>query len=128
MSRCDSLNSMRIPAGVSLSALDEMLMASIEGGHLEAMQRLLDAGARIDGDPDSEEIPLGHACWRGRVHMTRELLHRGAAVEFRIKAHVQLFVNRPHHIAADNVLCHAVKRSTGRRCSRSHSKKRKLVQ
>ena len=58
-------------------------MASIEGGHLEAMRRLLDAGARIDGDPDSEEIPLGHSCWRGRVQMTRDLVERGAALEFR---------------------------------------------
>ena len=38
---------------------------------------------RIDGDPDTEEIPMGHACWRGRVRMTRELLERGAALEFR---------------------------------------------
>ena len=60
-----------------------MLMLSIEGGHLEAMRRLLDAGARIDGDPDSEEIPLGHACWRGRVQMTRDLVERGAALTFR---------------------------------------------
>jgi hypothetical protein len=47
------------------------------------MRRLLDAGARVDGDPASEEIPLGHACWRGRVQMTRELLERGAALSFR---------------------------------------------
>jgi ankyrin repeat protein len=72
-----------VPATVTLSALDEMVMASIEGGHLEAMRRLLDAGARIDGDPDSEEIPLGHSCWRGRVQMTRDLVDRGAALEFR---------------------------------------------
>jgi len=70
-------------ATVSVSALDEMVMMAIEGGHLEAMRRLLDAGARIDGDPDSEEIPLGHACWRGRVQMTRELVGRGAALAFR---------------------------------------------
>ena len=63
--------------------LDEMVMMSVQGGHLEAMRRLLDAGARIDGDPDGEEIPLGHACWRGRVQMTRELVRRGAALEFR---------------------------------------------
>ena len=70
-------------AETSLSTLDEMLMLAIEGGHLEAMRRLLDAGARVDGDPDSEEIPLGHACWRGRVEMTRELIQRGAALIFR---------------------------------------------
>jgi ankyrin repeat protein len=67
---------------IDTSLLDELLMASVEGGHLEAMRRLLDAGARIDGDPDGEEIPLGHACWRGRVQMTRELIDRGAALTF----------------------------------------------
>ncbi|MGA3363241.1 MAG: hypothetical protein ABSD82_14590 [Solirubrobacteraceae bacterium] len=71
------------PVGIALSMLDEMLMLSIEGGHLDATRRLCDAGARIDGDPASEEIPLGHACWRGRVAMTRELLERGAALTFR---------------------------------------------
>jgi ankyrin repeat protein len=72
-----------IPGEVALPALDQMLMMSIEGGHLEAVRRLLDAGARIDGDPDSQEIPLGHACWRGRVQITRELVQRGAALTFR---------------------------------------------
>ena len=71
------------PVETSLSTLDEMLMLAIEGGHLDAMRRLLDAGARIDGDPDTEEIPLGHACWRGRVEMTSELVNRGAALTFR---------------------------------------------
>jgi ankyrin repeat protein len=72
-----------LPSGIALSVLDEMVMMSIQGGHLEAMRRLLDAGARIDGDPGSEEIPLGHACWRGRVQMTRELVTRGAGLAFR---------------------------------------------
>ena len=58
-------------------------MMSIQGGHLESMRRLLVAGGRIDGDPDGEEIPLGHACWRGRVEMTRDLVQRGAALTFR---------------------------------------------
>jgi len=73
---CLSGRDPRVPSTVALSVLDEMLMLSIQGGHLAAMLRLLDAGARIDGDPDSEEIPLGHACWRGRVQMTRELVDR----------------------------------------------------
>lgn len=76
-----------VPGGVPLPALDEMLILSIQGGHLEAMRRLLDAGARIDGDPDGGErngegIPLGQACWRGRVQITRELIERGAALTF----------------------------------------------
>jgi ankyrin repeat protein len=71
------------PAGSPVSALDEMLMLSIQGGHLEATRRLLEAGARVDGDPHSEEIPLADACWRGRVQITRELVDRGAALTFR---------------------------------------------
>ena len=71
------------PRGLRPPALHEMLMAAIEGGHAEAMGRLLDAGAGVDGAPDGEEIPLGHTCWRGRVQMTRELLNRGAALMFR---------------------------------------------
>ena len=70
------------PAGVERSALDEMVILAIGGGHLDSMRRLLDAGARIDGDPDSEDVPLGHACWRGRVAATRELVARGAALRF----------------------------------------------
>ncbi|HET6865949.1 MAG TPA: ankyrin repeat domain-containing protein [Solirubrobacteraceae bacterium] len=73
----------RTPRNVNVSLLDEMVMAAVEGGHLEAMRRLLDAGARVDGDPDSKEIPLGHAAWRGRVQMTRDLVQRGAALTFR---------------------------------------------
>jgi ankyrin repeat protein len=71
------------PTGMMVSTLDAMLMLAIEGGHIGAMRRLLDAGARVDGDPDSDQIPLGHACWRGRVEMTRELIQRGAALAFR---------------------------------------------
>jgi ankyrin repeat protein len=71
-----------VPGGVALSALDEMMIVSIQGGHLAAMRRLLDAGARIDGDPDTDERPLGEACWRGRTQMTRELVDRGAALNF----------------------------------------------
>lgn len=71
------------PREVDLSSLDQMLSMAVQGGHLEAMRRLLDAGARVDGDPDAEDIPLGHACWRGRVEMTRELVDRGAALSFR---------------------------------------------
>ena len=72
-----------VPGGVALSLLDEMVMMSVQGGHLEAMRRLLDAGARIDGDPDGEGVPLGDSCWRGRVQITRELVQRGAALVLR---------------------------------------------
>jgi len=72
-----------LTADVPLALLDEMVMLSVQGGHADAMLRLLDAGARIDGDPDSEEIPLAHACWRGRSEMARELVGRGAGLAFR---------------------------------------------
>jgi ankyrin repeat protein len=71
------------PPELDVSLLDEMLMVAIQGGHLEAVRRLLDAGARVDGNPDRDEIPLGHSCWRGRVQITRELVERGAALSFR---------------------------------------------
>jgi Ankyrin repeats (many copies) len=60
-----------------------MLILAVQGGHLETMRRLLDAGARVDGDPESEDDPLGQACWRGRVEIVRELVKRGAALSFR---------------------------------------------
>jgi len=60
-----------------------MLIQAIHGGHLGAARRLLDVGARVDGDPDGEQIPLGQACWRGRVQLTRDLVERGAALSFR---------------------------------------------
>jgi ankyrin repeat protein len=72
-----------VPLGVALSTVDEMVMGAVEGGHLETMRRLLDAGGRIDGDPERDEIPLGHACWRGRVDLARDLVGRGAALTFR---------------------------------------------
>jgi ankyrin repeat protein len=71
------------PSTAALSILDEMVILSIQGGHLDSLRRLLDAGARLDGDPDSEDIPLGQACWRGREQITRELVKRGAALAFR---------------------------------------------
>jgi hypothetical protein len=60
-----------------------MVMTAIRRGHLDAMRRLLDAGARLDGNPDAEADPLGDACWRGRVEMVRELVERGASLTFR---------------------------------------------
>jgi hypothetical protein len=63
--------------------LDEMVILAIQGGHADTLRLLLDAGARVDGNPESEDDPLGHACWRGRVQMVRELVERGAALSFR---------------------------------------------
>jgi ankyrin repeat protein len=60
---------------------DEMLILAVQRGDLEAVRELLDAGARVDGNPDTKEDPLGQACWRGRVAIVRELLARGANTE-----------------------------------------------
>jgi ankyrin repeat protein len=70
------------PAGVPVDLLDEMLILSIEGGHARTMRRLLDGGARIDGDPTKDQAPLGQACWRRRTEITRELVDRGASLTF----------------------------------------------
>lgn len=71
------------PPEVPPALLDEMLILAIQGGHLATMRRLLDAGARVEGDPDSDDDPLGQACWRGRSEMVRELVARGAKLTFR---------------------------------------------
>ncbi len=63
--------------------LDQMLILAIQGGHPGTVRTLLDAGARPDGDPLSEDAPLSQACWRGRVEIVRELVGRGAALSFR---------------------------------------------
>jgi ankyrin repeat protein len=62
--------------------LDEMLEAAIEGGHAAAVRRLVDAGARAEGDPEQEHGPLGQACWRGEAEIVRELIARGAPLQF----------------------------------------------
>lgn len=74
------------PAGIPdmpTELADEMVILAIQGGHLDRMLELLDGGARVDGDPSGDEVPLGQACWRGRAVMARELIERGATLEFR---------------------------------------------
>jgi hypothetical protein len=61
---------------------NEVLYHACEWPDPACAMLVIDAGARIDGDPEGQEIPLGHACWRGRVQMTRELVERGAALAF----------------------------------------------
>jgi hypothetical protein len=47
--------------------LDETVILAVQRGDLAALRELLGAGAPVDGNPDSEENPLGQACWRGQV-------------------------------------------------------------
>ncbi|HET9074102.1 MAG TPA: hypothetical protein VFN48_05945 [Solirubrobacteraceae bacterium] len=68
------------PAAQAL--LDEMLELAIERGSLADVRRMLDAGARVNGHPGRGASPLGQACWRGRVAIVAELLHRGARTQF----------------------------------------------
>jgi ankyrin repeat protein len=65
-----------------LALLDAMVIFAVERGGLEDVRRLLDTGARLDGDPGLEDTPLRQACWRGRVEIVAELLRRGAGTEF----------------------------------------------
>jgi ankyrin repeat protein len=66
----------------SLPVLDEMLNHAVQGGHLDAVRHLLDAGARLDGNPESADDPLGQAAWRGYADIVRELVARGARFTF----------------------------------------------
>jgi len=65
------------------TVLDEMVILAVQRGDLASVQELLGAGARVDGNPDSEENPLSQACWRGQVPIARDLLARGATTDFR---------------------------------------------
>jgi ankyrin repeat protein len=71
------------PPSFVAGLVDEMLVLAIQRGHINTVRRLLDAGALVDGNPESDEIPLGQACWRGRVEIVRELVERGAALSFQ---------------------------------------------
>jgi len=70
-------------AAGAVPPLDEMLNLAVQGGHLDAVRHLLDAGARVDGDPDSEDDPLGQAAWRGHSEIVQELVSRGAQLTFK---------------------------------------------
>ncbi|HEY1688958.1 MAG TPA: ankyrin repeat domain-containing protein [Solirubrobacteraceae bacterium] len=69
-------------AAAAPALLDEMVILAVQRGDLATVRELLDAGARVDGDPDGAENPLGQACWRAQVPIVEELLARGAASEF----------------------------------------------
>jgi hypothetical protein len=62
--------------------LDEMLLMAVQGGHTATVERLLDTGARVDGDPDTDGVPLGQAAWRRYPDIVRLLVARGAALVF----------------------------------------------
>lgn len=70
-------------SSVEPELLDEMVILAVQRGDLAAVQELLSTGARVDGNPDSTNQPLGQACWRGQAPIAEELLARGAATEFR---------------------------------------------
>ncbi|HWF53264.1 MAG TPA: ankyrin repeat domain-containing protein [Solirubrobacteraceae bacterium] len=62
--------------------LDGMLDTVIAAGDVQAVRRLLDAGAHLDRGPRAEGTPLGEACWRGRPEVVKELIARGAPLTF----------------------------------------------
>jgi hypothetical protein len=63
-------------------ALDEMLLVAVQGGQTSTVERLLDAGARVDGDPETDGVPLGQAAWRRYPEIVRLLVPRGARLAF----------------------------------------------
>jgi hypothetical protein len=68
--------------GPAVAELDEMLILAVQGGRAETVRRLLDAGALLDGDPETQDDPLGQACWRGQAEIARDLIERGASLMF----------------------------------------------
>lgn len=78
----NDLNKLPDRAAAAPELLDEMMILAVQRGDLAAVRELLAAGARVDGNPNSEENPLGQACWRGQIPIARELLAHGAATDF----------------------------------------------
>ncbi|HEX4109801.1 MAG TPA: ankyrin repeat domain-containing protein, partial [Solirubrobacteraceae bacterium] len=70
-------------SAATAALLDEMVILAVQRGDPAAVRELFGAGARVDGNPNSEENPLGQACWRGQVAIAEELLARGATTGFR---------------------------------------------
>jgi ankyrin repeat protein len=70
------------PPPAEAATLDEMLMIAVQQGDAVTAERLVDAGARVDGDPAGEEVPIGHAAWRGYPALVSLLAARGARLEF----------------------------------------------
>jgi len=56
----------------------ELLAWAAHVGDVDAVGRLIDAGAAVDGQGDDR--PLGQAAWRGHAAVVRELIQRGAAL------------------------------------------------
>ena len=70
------------PPRADVRTLDEMLLMAVEQGDTAAAGRLMDAGAHVDGIPGGEEVPIGHAAWRGYPDLVSLLVERGAALTF----------------------------------------------
>jgi ankyrin repeat protein len=70
------------PPRAAIETLDQMLLTAAQQGDAAAAARLLDAGAHIDGAPGGEEVPIGHAAWRGYPALVSLLIARGAALAF----------------------------------------------
>jgi len=70
------------PPPADTATLDEMLMIAVQQGDVPVSERLLDAGAHVNGDPVGEEVPIGHAAWRGYPALVSLLVARGARWEF----------------------------------------------
>ena len=72
----------RSPPRADVQTLDAMLQMAVQQGDTAGAGRLMDAGAHADGIPGGEEVPIGHAAWRGYPGLVSLLVERGAALEF----------------------------------------------
>jgi hypothetical protein len=70
------------PPRIDTATLDAMLMIAVQQGDAQVVERLLDAGASVNGDPAGEDVPIGHAAWRGYPVLVSLLVARGARLDF----------------------------------------------
>ncbi|MGD1051131.1 MAG: ankyrin repeat domain-containing protein, partial [Solirubrobacteraceae bacterium] len=64
------------------SGLDDLLDQAVQAGDLDVVRRLLEVGARVDGDPDREHNPLAQAAWRGHAGVVAALVTAGASLRW----------------------------------------------
>lgn len=70
------------PSRADTATLDEMLMIALQQGDAPVVERLLEAGASVNGAPAGEEVPIGHAAWRGYPALVSLLVGRDARLDF----------------------------------------------
>ena len=79
--------------GVDLSAAHFSLFVAAEGGHLEVVKALIDAGANVDLAEDDGRTPLLTAAQSGRLTVAKALIGARATVSRSSRSGVPLARN-----------------------------------